>query len=147
LCVPTRSLHVVPQVDFAWPHGWMACKTPDRADLLETVETDIGGFIRVGQTYYDERYLPERFHNNLLVAIWGQSSISWPLYASGESAAAAVITKFCGEVMESRKTPSRAPAAGCRCPNPVATCGWPQQVQNRAWGTNDRLRSRCLKTF
>ena len=39
----------------------MARKTPDRADLLETIFADMGRGVPVGQTYYDEEYLPARY--------------------------------------------------------------------------------------
>src|SRR5262249_18850872 len=32
---PARLLHVAPHVDFGWPRGWMASKSPDRWDLIE----------------------------------------------------------------------------------------------------------------
>ena len=53
----------------------------------------MGRAVPVGQTYYDEQYLPKRFRNNLLVARWGQRSITrYPLRARGASFAAEEIT-------------------------------------------------------
>ena len=91
--VPGRLLHVIPRADFGWPRGWMPRKTPDRADLLETIFPDMGRAVPVGQTYYDEEYLPRRFRNNLFVARWGQRSITrYPLRVRGASFSAGEIT-------------------------------------------------------
>jgi len=70
--VPARLLYVAPGVDFAWPRGWMAEKSPDRSDLLETMFTGMGREVPVGQAYYDEDYLPAEYRHNLLVAEWGR---------------------------------------------------------------------------
>ena len=87
--VPGRLLHVTPHADFGWPRGWMARKTPDRADLLETMFPHMGRGVPVGQTYYDEQYLPKRYRNNLLVARWGRRQITrYPLRPRGASFAA-----------------------------------------------------------
>ncbi|HEY2840669.1 MAG TPA: ThuA domain-containing protein [Pirellulales bacterium] len=87
--VPARLLHVAPGVDFAWPRGWMAEKSPDRADLLETMFTGMGREVPVGQTYYDEDYLPENYRHSLLVAEWGRLTLArYPLRPRGASFAA-----------------------------------------------------------
>ena len=84
--VPGRILHVTPHADFGWPRGWMVRKTPQRADLLETVAPDLGRAVPVGQTYYDEAYLPARYRNNLLVARWGSRAVArYPLSPRGAS--------------------------------------------------------------
>jgi glucose/arabinose dehydrogenase len=46
--VPARLLHVTPHADFGWPRGWMASKSPDRADLLETMYDGLGREAPVG---------------------------------------------------------------------------------------------------
>lgn len=68
--VPGRLIHVTPHAYFNWPQGWMPSKTPDRADLLETMFDGMGRAVPVGQAYYDDAYLPERLRGNLLVARW-----------------------------------------------------------------------------
>ncbi len=74
--VPGRLLHVTPGADFGWPRGWMPTKTPDRADLLRTMVQDMGRGIPVGQTYYDEPGLPDRYRGNLLLARWGRRAVT-----------------------------------------------------------------------
>jgi len=84
--VPGRLLHVTPRAYFSWPRGWMVHKQPGRADLLETMNRDMGRAVPVGQTYYDESFLPEKYRNSLLVARWGVRSVSrYPLKARGAS--------------------------------------------------------------
>jgi len=84
--VPGRLLHVTPNANFFWPRGWMASKTPQRADLLETMFTGMGRAVPVGQTYYNESYLPEKYRHNLLVARWGQRRIDrYPISPRGAS--------------------------------------------------------------
>ena len=83
---PGRLLHVTPQADFGWPRGWMPSMTPDRADLLETMFTGMGRAVPVGQSYYDEQYLPEKYRHNILLARWGNRTISrYPLRERGAS--------------------------------------------------------------
>ncbi len=74
--VPGRLLHVTPGADFGWPRGWMPTKTPDRADLLQTMVPDMGRGVPVGQTYYDEPGLPDRYRGNLLLARWGRRAVT-----------------------------------------------------------------------
>ncbi|MEX0938933.1 MAG: ThuA domain-containing protein [Pirellulales bacterium] len=84
--VPARLLHVAPQANFFWPRGWMTSKSPERADLLQTMFDGMGRGVPVGQTYYDESYLPEKYRRNLLIARWGQRRIDrYPVAARGAS--------------------------------------------------------------
>jgi putative heme-binding domain-containing protein len=86
LYVPGRLLHVTPHADFSWPRGWMAEKSPDRADLLETMTTGMGRAVPVLQAYYDEDFLPAKYRNNLLVARWCTRSLTrYPLETRGAS--------------------------------------------------------------
>ncbi len=88
--VPARLLHVTPQADFAWPRGWMAEKTPDRKELLATMFTGMGREVPIGQTYYDEDYLPKGHRGHLLVAEWGRLAVaSYALEPRGASFTAA----------------------------------------------------------
>ena len=83
---PARLLHVTPKSYFGWPRGWMAEKTPERADLLETMYEGLGRDATVGQAYYHETLLPARYRKNLLVARWAQRLISrHPLRPRGAS--------------------------------------------------------------
>lgn len=83
---PGRLLHVTPHADFAWPRGWMVSKTPERADLLETMFSGMGRAVPVGQSYYDDQYLPEKYRNSLLLARWGNRTISYyPIRNRGAS--------------------------------------------------------------
>lgn len=82
--VPGRLNHVTPHAWFGWPRGWMVSKTPDRADLLDTLLTTMGRAVPVGQSYYDDAFLPEQYKNNLLVARWCTRQITrYPLTPSG----------------------------------------------------------------
>jgi putative heme-binding domain-containing protein len=82
--VPGRLNHVTPHAYFSWPRGWMPSKTPDRLDLLETMNTSLGRFVPVGQSYYDDTYLPETYRNSLLVARWCTRQITfYPLKHHG----------------------------------------------------------------
>lgn len=78
--VPGRLLYVVPHAYFSWPRGWDPTKTPGRADLLDTVVEGLGRFVPVGQSYYDDTYLPADYRNNLLVARWCTGAVTrYPL--------------------------------------------------------------------
>lgn len=84
--VPGRLNHVTPHSYFSWPRGWLLSKTPDRADLLETMFDGMGRAVPVGQSYYDDELLPGRFRNNLLVARWCIRAVTrYPLEHRGAS--------------------------------------------------------------
>lgn len=74
--VPARLLHVTPHADFGWPRGWMASKTPERSDLLDTMYGGLGREAPVGLEYYDEALLPPRYRHSLLLARYGQRSVT-----------------------------------------------------------------------
>ncbi|HEX4149968.1 MAG TPA: hypothetical protein VHY20_13310, partial [Pirellulales bacterium] len=82
--VPGRLLYVVPHAYFSWPRGWLPSKTPERADLLDTVVDNLGRFVPVGQSYYDDPLLGEKYRNNLLVARWCIGAVTrYPLEPRG----------------------------------------------------------------
>lgn len=82
--VPGRLNHVTPHTYFSWPRGWMLSKTPDRKDLLETMITTLGRAVPVGQSYYDDVFLPEKYRNSLLVARWCTRKVTfYPLKPQG----------------------------------------------------------------
>jgi putative heme-binding domain-containing protein len=82
--VPGRLLYVPPLAEYGWPRGWMPEKQPWRADLLDTLNPNLGRYIPSGQGYYDDTYLPGRFRHNLLVAEWGKGVVArYPLRSSG----------------------------------------------------------------
>lgn len=82
--VPGRLIHVTPHSYFSWPRGWMPAKTPDRMDLLDTMIGTLGRAVPVGQSYYDDAYLPARYRNSLLVARWCTRQITYyPLKRHG----------------------------------------------------------------
>jgi putative heme-binding domain-containing protein len=84
--VPGRLVHVTPHTYFSWPRGWLVSKTPERADLLETMTDALGRAVPVGQAYYDETFLPSRLRNNLLVARWCTRAVTrYPLEPRGAS--------------------------------------------------------------
>ena len=72
---PARLMHVSPGVDFGWPRGWIASKSPDRADLVETMLPAPGRGVPVGMAYYDDPLLPAEFRNSLFQARWDRFTI------------------------------------------------------------------------
>lgn len=86
LYVPGRLLHVTPGAYFSWPRGWMPEKEPWRADLLDTLNPDMGRYVPTGQIYYDETFLPESCRHSLFVAEWGRGKLlRYPLRAQASS--------------------------------------------------------------
>lgn len=86
LYAPGRLIHVTEGAYYSWPRGWLLSKTPDRADLLPTVNEKMGRAVPVLQTYYDDGYLGEQYNNNLLVTRWCRRTISnFPLQRKGAS--------------------------------------------------------------
>jgi len=84
--VPGRLLNITPHAYFSWPRGWLVEKQPWRADLLETLNPDLGRYVPTGQAYYNDPFLPEKFRDNLLVTEWGKGVLlRYPLSASGAS--------------------------------------------------------------
>ncbi len=82
--VPGRLNHVTPQSYFSWPRGWMVSKTPERKDLLDTMITTLGRAVPVGQSYYNDTYLPEKYRHALLVARWCTRKVTYyPLEQNG----------------------------------------------------------------
>ncbi|MDB6038001.1 MAG: hypothetical protein JWM99_1842 [Verrucomicrobiales bacterium] len=82
--VPGRLVNITPHAYFSWPRGWLVEKQPWRADLLDTLNPDLGRYVPTGQAYYNEPLFPEKFRNNLLVAEWGKGVLfRYPLSASG----------------------------------------------------------------
>lgn len=75
LYTPARLLHVTPHIEFGWPRGWDAAKSPDRADLVETMLTAPGRGVPVGMTYYDDPYFPPEYRHCLLQARWDRLAI------------------------------------------------------------------------
>jgi len=86
LYVPGRLLHVTPGAYFSWPRGWMPEKEPWRADLLDTLNPDMGRYVPTGQIYYDDTFLPESCRHSLFVAEWGRGKLlRYPLRPQGAS--------------------------------------------------------------
>ncbi len=84
--VPGRLLHVTEGSYFSWPRGWLQSKSPDRADILPSLNEELGRFVPVLQTYYSDGYLPEKYDNNLLVARWCRRQVTrFPLEAKGNT--------------------------------------------------------------
>ena len=84
--VPGRLLHVTEGSYFSWPRGWLQSKSPDLADILPSLNEELGRFVPVLQTYYADGYLPEKYDNNLLVARWCRRQVTrYPLEAKGNT--------------------------------------------------------------
>ena len=73
---PARLLHAAPRAQFFWPRGWIASMSPERSDLLDVVNDQMGREVPVGQAYCDEPRLGEKYRDSLLVARWGQRLVS-----------------------------------------------------------------------
>ncbi len=86
LYVPGRLLHVAEGNDFCWPRGWMVTKSPERKDLLHTMFDGMRRTVPVGQSYYGEKRLPKEYFDTILLARWGQRSLtSYPKWPEGAS--------------------------------------------------------------
>jgi putative heme-binding domain-containing protein len=86
LYAPARLMHVTPHTDFAWPRGWMASKSPDRADLLEPMTAALGRGVPCGLAYYDEPYLDKEYRQSLLMGRWDRLTVTrYPLLPKGAS--------------------------------------------------------------
>jgi hypothetical protein len=86
---PARLLFVSPHADFAWPRGWIASQSPDRADLLEPLHNTPGRGVPVGLTYYDETFLPAEYRHSLLEDRWEALAVwRYPLTSRGAGFAA-----------------------------------------------------------
>jgi putative heme-binding domain-containing protein len=73
---PARLLHVTPHVDFAWPRGWLPSKSPDRADLLETMNPNLGRGVPCDMVNYDEPFFPDDLRNSLLMCRWDRMAVN-----------------------------------------------------------------------
>jgi putative heme-binding domain-containing protein len=76
LYAPARLMHVTPQADFAWPRGWMASKSPERADLLEPMLATLGRGVPCDLACYDEPYLADVLRDNLLMCRWDRMAVN-----------------------------------------------------------------------
>ncbi len=86
LYAPGRLLHVTEGSYFSWPRGWLQSKTPDRADILPSVNEEMGRAVPVLQTYYADGYLPAKYENSLMVARWCRRQVTYfPLEAKGST--------------------------------------------------------------
>lgn len=84
--VPGRFLHVTPHAYFSWPRGWMHQKQPWRSDLLETMDPNLGRYVPVGMTYYDDPFLPSEYRHCAYVARWDNEKIArYPLSRDGDT--------------------------------------------------------------
>jgi putative heme-binding domain-containing protein len=76
LYTPARLLHVTPHTEFFWPRGWVATRSPERSDLLETMLETPGRGVPVGMAYHDDPFLPSEYRHNLLQARWDRLTIT-----------------------------------------------------------------------
>lgn len=72
---PSRLLHVVPGIDFGWPRGWAASKSPDRADLIEPM-CDLGRGVPCDLMFYDRPLLADVLGERLLMCRWDRHSVT-----------------------------------------------------------------------
>ncbi len=82
--VPGRLLYVPPLADYSWPRGWLPEKHPWRAELLDTLNPNLGRFVPAAQGFYADTFLPASLRQNLFVADWGRGVVArYPLRAAG----------------------------------------------------------------
>lgn len=72
---PARLLHVIDGVDFAWPRGWAASKSPDRFDLIEPM-CDLGRGVPCDLTYCGTGVLGDSLKDQLLQCRWDRHSVT-----------------------------------------------------------------------
>lgn len=72
---PAKLLHVAEGIDFGWPRGWMASKSPERYDLVEPA-CDLGRGVPCDLAFYFDNYLPESVRGRLLHARWDRHSVT-----------------------------------------------------------------------
>ena len=65
---PTHSWH-------GWVRGWAARHNPKRLDMLPVANLKLD--VPVGQCWYDDTVLGERYRGSVLVANWGDRTVSW----------------------------------------------------------------------
>ena len=75
LYAPAKLLHVEQGNDFGWPRGWMASKSPDRYDLLDSM-CDLGRGVPCDLVYASDEALPESLRGKLLHARWDRHSVT-----------------------------------------------------------------------
>lgn len=75
LYAPAKLLHVEPGNDFGWPRGWMAAKSPDRYDLLDSM-CDLGRGVPCDLVYASGGALPASLRGKLLHARWDRHSVT-----------------------------------------------------------------------
>ncbi|HEV3007358.1 MAG TPA: TIM barrel protein [Pirellulales bacterium] len=95
---PARLLHVTPHADFAWPRGWLPAKSPDRRDLLETMNVDMGRGVPCDMVYYDEPFFPDDLRRSLLMCRWDRMAVMrYPPRPRGASFEADELAFLAGE--------------------------------------------------
>lgn len=73
---PARLLHVTPQIDFGWPRGWMASKSPERSDLIEPMIATLGRGVPCDMAWYDEPFFPAEHRGQLLLCRWERFAVT-----------------------------------------------------------------------
>ena len=74
LYAPAKLLHVEPGNDFGWPRGWMASKSPDRYDLLDSM-CDLGRGVPCDLIFADASS-PPSLRGKLLLCRWDRHSVT-----------------------------------------------------------------------
>lgn len=94
LYAPGRLLHVQEGSYFSWPRGWLQSKSPDRSDILPSINDQMGRAVPVLQTYYIDDYLPEKYKASVMVARWCRRQVSYfPLEDTWEGSTRAITAK------------------------------------------------------
>jgi putative heme-binding domain-containing protein len=72
---PSRLLHVIEGIDFGWPRGWMASKSPDRYDLVDSM-CDLGRGVPCDLAWYDHGLMSDVIGERLLMCRWDRHNVS-----------------------------------------------------------------------
>ena len=98
----------------------MPLKTPERLDLLDTMTDGLGRCVPVGQSYYQETFLPAKYRNNLLLARWGAREMTrFPIENRGASFKATEQHFLDARGKRGRWACASAAAAECSSPSPT----------------------------
>lgn len=95
---PARLLHVLPGIDFGWPRGWMASRTPDRKDLVDSVVNSLGRGVPCDLQWYRHPLFADVLPGRLLMCRWDRHAVTgYELQPKGVSVTAIEQTVLQGK--------------------------------------------------
>ncbi len=130
---PARVLHVTPHIDFGWPRGWMASKSPERSDLLEPINSAMGRGVPCDMVYYDEPLIPD-LRNNLLLCRWDRFGVTrFPLRRAAPVFKPTRNRSSTAATMPGRPASRSIAAAVCSSPAIISAATWSCHIACRIW--------------